>query len=125
VTRATVTLTAARAASANVAEFSGIATTGALDAAANTSTTSSTIAPFPPVTTTTAKDLVVGAINYPGAATATLNAAGFTSLSNFVVSTVNGRAAYRIVSAPGTWAGSWTLSSAANSGGVAIALKGA
>jgi hypothetical protein len=38
---------------------------------------------------------------------------------------VNGRAAYRIVAVPGTWAGAWTLSAAANSGGVAIALKGA
>ena len=38
---------------------------------------------------------------------------------------MHGRAAYRIVSTPGTWSGAWTLSSAAYSGGVAIALKGA
>ena len=120
-----MTLSAARAARANVAEFSGIATTGALDAAASTATATSTTAPLPALTTTSAKTVVVGAINYPGAPTSTLNAVGFTALSNFTVSTVNGRAAYRIVSTPGTWSGAWTLSSAAYSGGVAIALKGA
>jgi hypothetical protein len=125
VTSVTVTLNTAKAASANVAEFSGIAAAGALDASATTGTSSSTTAPFPPVTTTSAKTLVVGAINYPGAATSTLNAVGFNPLSSFTVSTVNGRAAYRIVSTPGTWSGAWTLSAAANSGGVALALKGA
>jgi hypothetical protein len=125
VTSATVTLTAARTASANVAEFTGITATGALDAAAGVGNNTSTIAPFPPVTTTTTKGLIVGAINYPGAPTSTLNAPGFTPLSNFTVSTVNARAAYRIVSAPGTWSGSWTLSSAAYSGGATLALKGA
>ena len=125
VTKATVTLTAAKAAAATVAEFSGIAATGALDASATTITPSGLTAPFPAITTTNAKDLVVGAVNYPGAATATLNAPGFSPLANFTVPTVNGHAAYQIVSATGTWSGAWTLSAAANSGGVALALKGA
>jgi cellulose 1,4-beta-cellobiosidase len=125
VTSATVTLNTAKAASANVAEFTGIATTAALDASAATSTATSTIAALPALTTTNANDLVVGAVNYPGTATSTLNATGFSALSSFTTSTVNGRAAYRIVAVPGTWAGAWTLSAAANSGGVAIALKGA
>jgi hypothetical protein len=122
----TVTLSTAKAASANVAEFSGVAAAAALDAAAgNTGTASSTTAATPAITTTNATDVVVGAINYPGSATATPGAAsGFSALAPFSVSTVNGRAAYRIVSSPGTWSASWTLSAAANSGGAILALKG-
>jgi Calcineurin-like phosphoesterase len=121
----TVTLSTAKAASANVAEFSGVAAASALDAAAgNAGTASSTTAATPAITTTNANDVVVGAINYPGSATSTLATPGFSALTPFSVSTVNGRAAYRIVSAPGTWSASWTLSAAANSGGAILALKG-
>jgi hypothetical protein len=68
----------------------------------------------------------VGAINYPSSTiSSTLGDTGFSSLSNFTVSTVNGRAAYRIVSAPGQYSAVWTLSAAANSGGAILALKGA
>jgi purple acid phosphatase-like protein/calcineurin-like phosphoesterase family protein len=123
----TVTLSTTKAASADVAEFSGVASTGALDAAAgNTGTATSTTAPTPPVTTTNASDVLVGAVNYPSSTiSATLDPTGFTALSPFTVSTVNGRAAYRVVSAPGAYSTSWTLSAAANSGGAILALKGA
>jgi Purple acid Phosphatase, N-terminal domain/Calcineurin-like phosphoesterase len=127
VSSVTVTLNTAKAASANVAEFSGVASAGALDAAAgNTGTASATTAPTPALTTTNASDVLVGAINYPSSTiTATLNATGFSALQNFTVSTVNGRAAYRIVAAPGTYSAMWTLSAAANSGGAILALKAA
>ena len=123
----TVNLSTAKAASANVAEFSDVASVSPLDAAAgNTGTASSTTAPTPAITTTNANDVIVGAINYPsGTITSTLSAPGFAGLSNFTVSTVNGRAAYRIVSSAGTWSAAWTLSAAATSGGAILALKGA
>jgi Calcineurin-like phosphoesterase/Purple acid Phosphatase, N-terminal domain len=127
VSSVTVTLNTTKAASADVAEFSGVASASALDAAAgNAGTASSTTAPTPALTTTNASDVLVGAINYPsGTTTATLNATGFTALQPFAVSTVQGRAAYRVVSAPGTYTAIWTLSAAANSGGAILALKGA
>jgi chitodextrinase len=127
VSSVTVTLNTAKAASADVAEFSGVASASALDAAAgNTGTASSTTATTPALTTTNASDVLVGAINYPSSTTtATLNAPGFTALQPFAVSTVQGRAAYRIVSAAGTYQAAWTLSAAANSGGAILALKGA
>jgi hypothetical protein len=127
VSSVTVTLNTAKAASADIAEFSGVASASALDAAAgNTGTATSTSAPTPALTTTNATDVLVGAINYPsGTITATLDATGFTALQPFAVSTVQGRAAYRVVSAPGTYQATWTLSAAANSGGAILALKGA
>jgi hypothetical protein len=121
----TITLTSAKAAAATVAEFSGIAAAGALDASAATSTSSSTTAATPSITTTNATDLVVGAINYPGSASSTLGTPGFTSLRDASVPTVNGRAAYRVTTATGSWAVGWTLSAAANSGAAILALKGA
>jgi hypothetical protein len=121
----TVTLTTAKAAAVTVSEFSGIAATGALDASAATSSASSTTAATPPITTTNATDLVVGAINYAGSATSTLSAPGFTSLPDASVPTVNGRAAYVVTTAAGSWTAGWTLSRAAGSGGVILALKGA
>ncbi|MCW3004887.1 MAG: metallophosphoesterase [Conexibacter sp.] len=121
----TVTLTTAKAAAVTVSEFSGIAATGALDASAATSSASSTTAATPPITTTNATDLVVGAINYAGSGTSTLSAPGFTSLPDASAPTVNGRAAYVVTTAAGSWTAGWTLSRAAGSGGVILALKGA
>lgn len=121
----TVTLSTAKAASANVAEFEGVASSSALDASAGAGTASSTTAATPSIATTHAADVIVGAINYPGSASSTLSTPGATALSSFPVSTVNGRAAYRIVSATGTWSFAWTLSAVANSGGAILALKGA
>jgi hypothetical protein len=123
ITSATVNLSAAKAASANVSEFSGVASSGALDGSAGWGTASSTTAATPAITTTTAGDLVVGAINYPTSATSTLNSSGFAALSDFNVSTVKGRAAYRILPAAGGVSATWTLSAAANSGGAIFALK--
>jgi hypothetical protein len=126
-TGVTVTLNTAKAASANLAEFSGVASASALDAAAgNAGTASSTTATTPSITTTNASSVLVGAIDYPSSSIgSTLNAPGFASLSDFTVSTVNGRAAYRVVSTAGSYSAAWTLSAAANSGGAILALKGA
>lgn len=124
VTRVTVNLNTAKAAGANVAEFSGVAASSALDAAAgNTGTASSTTAATPSITTTNADDVIVGAINYPSSTITSTLAPGWSALSNLGVSPVNGRAAYRIVSSTGSWSASWTLSAAANSGGAILALK--
>ena len=120
---ATVNLSTAKAASANVSEFSGVATASAVDGAAGGGTASSTTAATPAITTTRPGDLVIGAINYPTAATSTLGSSGFTELSAFNASTVKGRAAYRILPTAGAVSASWTLSAAANSGGAIVALK--
>jgi PKD repeat protein len=123
-TSVTATLSASNTAAANVSEWSGVATTGALDAAAGAGNAASTTAATPSITTTQPGDLVVGALNYPGSATSTLTAAGFTALNSFSVTTVaNGRAAYRVASTTGSYRASWTLSSSAASGGAVIALK--
>jgi hypothetical protein len=56
---------------------------------------------------------------------ATLSTPGFSALANFNASTVSGRAAYRIVSAAGSYSLAWTLSGASTSGGAILALKAA
>ena len=122
VSNVTVTLSVAKAASANVSEYRGVARTSALDVSAGTGNALSTTAGTPTITTTIPGDLVVAAINYPGSATSTLTGTAYTALSNFTA-TVNGRAAYRIATAAGTSTAIWTLSSAAASGGAIIALK--
>ena len=124
VTNATVTLSTAKAAGATVAEFSGVATAGALDVAAgNTGTASSTTAPTPTITTTLPGDVVVGSINYPGSATSSLVDGAFSTLSDVDVGTMHGRQAYRVAATTGPTSASWKLSAAANSGGAILALK--
>jgi glucose/arabinose dehydrogenase len=126
VTSVTVTISASNTVAANVSEWSGVATAAGLDAAGGAGNAASTTAATPSITTTQPGDLVIGAVNYPGSATSTLSAAGFTALNSFSVSTtVNGRAAYQIASAGGSYRASWTLSSSAASGGAVIALKAA
>jgi Calcineurin-like phosphoesterase/Purple acid Phosphatase, N-terminal domain len=121
----TVNLSAPDLASANVSEWSGVATAGALDAAAGRGNVSSTTASTPTIGTGNANDLIIGAINFPLAVTSTLAGAGFTPLQDFTISTVKGRAAYRIVSAPGSYSVAWTLSGSSTSGAAILALKGA
>ena len=121
----TVNLSASDLASANVSEWSGVATAGALDAAAGQGNVSSTTASTPAIGTGNANDLIIGAINFPLAVTSTLAGAGFSPLQDFTVSTVKGRAAYRIVSAPGSYSVAWTLSGSSTSGAAILALKGA
>jgi Calcineurin-like phosphoesterase/Purple acid Phosphatase, N-terminal domain len=121
----TVNLSAPDLASANVSEWSGVATAGALDAAAGQGNVSSTTASTPTIGTGNANDLIIGAINFPLAVTSTLAGAGFSPLQDFTVSTVKGRAAYRIVSAPAAYSAAWTLSGSSTSGAAILALKGA
>src|SRR5215216_1512337 len=121
----TVNLSAADLASANVSEWSGVAAAGALDSAAGQGNASSTTASTPSIATANANDLIVGAINFPLAVTSTLAGAGFNSLDDFTVSTVKGRAAYRVVAAAGGYSVAWSLSGASTSGAAILALKGA
>jgi hypothetical protein len=120
----TAQLSAADLASANVSEWSGVAATGAVDSFAGQGNASSTTARTPSITTSNPKDLVVGAINFPMSVASTLASAGFTSLDDFSVSTVKGRAAYRVLSATGSNSIAWTLSGSSTSGGAILALKG-
>jgi Big-like domain-containing protein/calcineurin-like phosphoesterase family protein len=118
------TLSASATAAGNVSEWSGVVTAAPLDGQAGRGNASSTTTSTPPLTTLNADDVVVGALNYQGSAGAALAAGAFTPLSSFAVGTTNGRAAYRIVSSPGTYQASWTLPSATTSGTAILALKG-
>jgi hypothetical protein len=111
--------------SANVSEWSGVAAAQAVDTVAGQGNASATTAATPSITTTNPNDVVIGAINYPRAVSATLDTPGFSTLRDFNASTVSGRAAYRVVSAAGGYSASWTLSGASASGGAILALKGA
>jgi hypothetical protein len=125
VSNVNVNLSAPDLASANVSEWSGVATAGALDAAAGQGNPSSITASTPLITTTNANDLIVGAINFPLTVRSTLASAGVSSLDDFTVSTVKGRAAYRVVSAAGGYSVAWMLSGPSTSGAAILALKGA
>jgi hypothetical protein len=108
-----------------VSEWSGIATAQPVDALAGRGNASAATAETPAITTANATDLVVGAINFPRAVSSTLTTPDFTRFDDFNASTVSGRAAYRVVSEPGTYSLSWTLSGASPSGGAILALKAA
>jgi hypothetical protein len=126
ITRVTATLSASGVSSATVSEWSGVVDTAPVDQQAGRGNPSSTTAATPIITTTNANDLVIAAINYPGAITSTLTTTGFAPLSNFNSgTTTNGRAAYRIVSSTGPYSASWTLSTGSMSGAAILALKGA
>ena len=124
VSQVTVNLSAADIVSANVSEWSGVATAQPVDALAGQGNASATTAPTPAIATANATDLVVGAINFPRAVSSTLTTPGFSELEDFNASTVSGRAGYRVVP-PGTYSLSWTLSGATTSGGAILALKAA
>lgn len=125
VSQVTVNLSAADIVSANVSEWSGIATAQPVDALAGQGNASATNAQTPAIATANANDLIVGAINFPRAVSSTLTTPGFARLDDFNASTVSGRAAYRVVSATGTYSLSWALSGASASGGAILALKAA
>jgi hypothetical protein len=125
VAQVTANLSAPDIVSANVTEWSGVAAAQAVDALAGQGNPSADTAATPAIATTNADDLVLGAINFPRAVSATLSTPGFSALANFNASTVSGRAAYRIVSAAGSYSLAWTLSGASTSGGAILALKAA
>ena len=127
VTSITITLAASGIAAADVTEWSGVVSTFPVDGTPlGGSNASATTIATPALTTTNAADVVIGAVNYPASATATLNAGGFTALKPFGVSTsVHGNAAYALTTSPGTVQPSWTLSAlSGGSGGAILALKG-
>ena len=122
----TVNLSAADLASANVSEWSGVAAdVRPWMRSPGRATPRRPRRPRPSIATTNANDLVLGAINFPRAAASTLTTPGFTALDNFNASTVSGRAAYRVVSATGSYSLAWTLSAASPSGAAVLALKAA
>jgi calcineurin-like phosphoesterase family protein/fibronectin type III domain protein len=122
-TSVTVRLSTADVASANISEWQNVATVNPLDAGAAAGNASSTSASTPAITTTSSGDLVLGAVNYQGAAVASLSASGFTALANFDASTMHGRIAYRLAPPGGPHRVSWTLSAATASGGAIVALR--
>jgi acid phosphatase type 7 len=127
VTSVTATLSAAKSAAVNVTEWSGVASSSAVDGSLAGNGASATTVTTPSLATTNATDLVIGAINYPVTATSTLSSGPFISLSDLNASTsVHGRAAYALTSAAGSFQASWTLSTASGgNGGAIIALKAA
>jgi hypothetical protein len=125
VSQVTANLSAPDVVSANVSEWSGIATAQPVDGLAGQGNASGTTAQTPAIATANAADLVVGAINFPRTVSTTLTTPGFSQLDEFNASTVSGRAAYRVVSATGTYSMSWTLSGASASGGAILALRAA
>jgi Calcineurin-like phosphoesterase/Purple acid Phosphatase, N-terminal domain len=125
VAQVTASLSAPDIVSANVSEWSGVASAQALNGSAGQGNASGTTAPTPTITTTNPNDLVLGAINFPRAVSATLATPGFSALNNFNASTVSGRAAYDIVSSTGGYSVTWNLSGASTSGAAILALKAA
>jgi hypothetical protein len=122
----TLTLSAAKAASVDVSEWSGLAAAPPLDGVAQSANASSTSATTPSLPTTNGTDLVIGSINYPGSVTSTLSSTGgFTALQDFGTTGVHGRAAYVVTTTPGSYQATWTLSAATTSGGVIAAFKAA
>jgi hypothetical protein len=128
VSSVTVNLSASKAVAVNVSEWSGVATTSALDLSKNGSGASApTISTATPFTTGNATDLVIGAANYPATATPTLTSSGWSGLNPFTSGTgVHGIAAYQITTAAGGYQASWSLNASSGGHGTAIvALKGA
>jgi hypothetical protein len=119
VSSVTVTLSRAKAVSAEVSEWRGLA---ALDrAAGGSSSATASSAATPAITTSGSSDLVVGAINYPSSVTSSLDPGSFTGLPDFGYSTtVHGRSAYALTSSSGSYQASWTLSGASGGAGSAI-----
>ncbi|HYS35673.1 MAG TPA: hypothetical protein VEO01_08585 [Pseudonocardiaceae bacterium] len=111
----------------NVVEWSGVATSGEVDAKSpdNSATASSTICLTPTVNTTGSADLIVGVAHF-GQTTTTLNTAGFTALTNSDDGAVgSGRGAYLLAAASGTYNVQWTLGAAKAAGVITFALHAA
>ncbi len=123
VTHVTVTLSALDAAAADISEFTGIASVLPLEASAAQGNASSTIASTPSLLTSSAEDVIVGAINYPTSTVSTLASPSFTALTDFAASGVHGRAAYLIAPVAGSYSASWSLAGASTSGGAIAAFR--
>lgn len=123
-TSVTVTKGSTAVCAIGITEWSGVALTGALDQAAGAGSATATSHTAGPVTTTSADELLIGGISFTGSATTTLNAAGFTSLTD-LSNTQRGRVAYRVVSSAGTYSINWTLSVTAPAGNAMVALRAA
>ncbi len=122
-TSVTIALSASKAVSANISEWSGSG--WALDKSASLGNASGTTASTGTAATTNATDLVIGAINYPAAVTSTLTTGSFTGLADFSSGAgVHGRAAYDVTSTTGSYQTAWSFSGASGgAGGAILALK--
>src|SRR4029077_15212002 len=112
VTSVTVTLSAAKAASVSVSEWSGVATASQPDKPMGGSGPSATTISTPTgFSTLNPTDLIIAAANYPAAATASPPTTGWTPLPPFPQGTgVHGIAAYQITNSTGSYQATWTLS---------------
>ncbi len=119
-TSVTIKTSTSKAIGVTVSEWSGVAST--TDGQAGGSSASSTTATTSAVTTKNASDLVIGAINYPANATASVKTAGFTSLNDFPASGVHGKAAYKLTTAVGSQQVSWALTASSGGAGTAILI---
>ena len=124
ITSITVNISASKAFSYNLVEFSGIATSAAVDQSASVSnSTSASPLLTPSITTANANDLVIGGMSANNNAM-TLGSAGFTALTSMVpISTMKGVAAYQIVSSTNTYSISWTPGANAVSGAGIMAFQ--
>ena len=126
ITSLTVTISASKAFSYNLVEFSGVATASAVDQSNSVSNSTST-SPLltPSITTTNANDLIIGGMSANNNSM-TLGSAGYTALTNMVpIGTMKTVGAYQIVSATGTYSISWTPGASAVSGAGIMAFKAA
>jgi hypothetical protein len=118
----TIKTSTAKTIATTVSEWSGVGTV--VDGQAGGSNASSGTAATPSLTTMNATDLVIGAINYPNAVTASLGTSGFTALAGFSAGSVHGSAGYAVTTSAGSYRASWTLSgSSGGSGGAIVALE--
>ena len=126
ITSITVNISASKVFSYNVVEFSGVATSSAVDQSASSSNSTAT-SPLltPSITTANANDLIIGGMSANNNSM-TLGSAGYTALTSMVpVSTMKGVAAYQIVSSTGSYSISWTPGANAVSGAGIMAFQAA
>ncbi len=130
VTTVTVHLSTAKRVGGIVTEWSGIATSSAVDQSASTNATSTTLT-TPTITTTNANDLIIGGLNATASTSNTLTSgsvtAGYQSTNDFGLSgTYFGSGAYLITSTTLTNTSiSWTPSSSQPAGIGIMAFKAA
>jgi outer membrane protein assembly factor BamB len=108
-TSITITYTASDNLAARVAEFSGIATAGALDVSAGCASTAVSPATIPSLTTTNANDLILGVYGTSVGNTYGVSTSSFSDLATVTATNDVLGASYLIVSSTGTYTSSRTL----------------
>lgn len=126
VTSVTVNTLTAKTAYVNVVEFSGIATSNAVDQSDSDRTATSATHSTPAITTTNNDDLIIGMVS-TSADTWTRDPAstGYTDLNPMSISGNVSAAAYQVVNTTGTYQINYNLSVAHGATDLAMAFKGA